>query len=520
MRLRPGEIVVDNYAGGGGASEGMEIGLDQHVDIAINHDPVAIEMHKMNHPETKHYCESVWDVDPVEACEGRPVGLAWFSPDCRHFSKAKGGTPVKQSIRGLAWVAVRWAALVPVRVMMLENVEEFKTWGPLIEVEPGVFKPDPDRKGEYFNGFVEALTTGMPVNSPVWKDVYMSLFQNCFDIDQKLKIYKSIKHGLGNKLQYDTLHACDYGTPTTRKRLFLIARNDGEAIEWPEKTHGDSKEQMPFKTAADIIDWGKPTRSIFNRSRPLAEKTMKRIAKGLEKFVFNAENPFIIPAEKVAPFITEHANASSQRNMPADEPLRTICAKVKGGHFAVVEPQLELVASAFIDRQFGKSRGNSVTDPLGTVTSGGGGKSALVTSHMIKFRGDNCGHATDEPVHTISAGGNHIGEVRAFLVGYYGAENTYSVDEPLRTVTTKERFGIVTIHGTEYQIVDIGMRMLEPSELFAAQGFRGSYKTSHDSNGKKLTKAQQVAKCGNAVCPPVAQALVEANFPKLQQMAA
>ena len=485
MRLKPGEISVDNFAGGGGASTGAGDGLDQPVDIAINHDPVAIDMHKVNHPDTKHYCESVWDVDPVEACEGRPVGLAWFSPDCRHFSKAKGGTPVKQSIRGLAWVAIRWAALVPVRILMLENVEEFKTWGPIIETSPGKFKPCPDRKGETFLGFIQALTTGVPVGSPVWKDIYQSLFMNVFDIKQKLKIYKKIKQGLGHEVDHKTLHACDYGTPTTRKRLFLVARNDGEEVNWPEITHGEQEELLPFKTAADIIDWSKPTRSIFGRNRPLAEKTLNRIAKGLEKYVFNAENPFIVPAEKVVPFITEHANGSSQRNMPANEPLRTICAKVKGGHFAVVKPELR-----------------------------------LVTSHMIKFRGDNVGHATDEPVHTISAGGNHIGEVRAFLVGYYGAENTYSCNKPLSTVTTKDRFGIVTIHGNKYEIIDIGMRMLEPSELFAAQGFPVDYIIGHNSEGKKLTKASQVARCGNAVCPPVAQALVEANFPILQQEAA
>ena len=301
----------------------------------------------MNHPETKHYCESVWDVDPVKACNNRPVGLAWFSPDCKHFSKAKGGTPVNKNIRGLAWVAVRWAALVPVRMIMLENVEEFLTWGPVVDG-----KPCKKRKGETFRAFVSALTTGLSLNHPAIADVKNALGDN-FDLSV-------IAKGLVYNVEWKVLKACDYGTPTIRKRLFLVARNDNQPIEWPKATHG--KGLLPFKTAADIIDWSVPVRSIFNRKRPLAEKTMTRIAKGLEKFVINSSEPFIVPAsvlEKCAlPFITEHANGSSQRNMSADEPLRTICAQVKGGHFALVTP--------IIDRQFGKSECNSVEKPLGT----------------------------------------------------------------------------------------------------------------------------------------------------------
>lgn len=463
--LKEDEIAVDNFAGGGGASTGMELGLNRHIDIAINHDSEAIDMHKANHPETKHYCESVWDVDPIEACEGRPVGLAWFSPDCKHFSKAKGNRPVDKNIRGLAWVAVRWAMSVPVRIFMLENVEEFMTWGPVVETPDGKFKPCPDRKGETFDAFIQALTTGLSPKSPSWLEMCRALDIE-HDIKAKLKLFK----GLGYDVDYKVLHACDYGAPTTRKRFFMVARNDGNEIRFPEKTHGPKGSGLEhYKTAADIIDWSVPVKSIFNRKRPLVEKTMKRIARGLDKFVFNNENPFIVPGECVTPFITEHANGSSQRNMPADEPLRTICAQVKGGHFA------------------------------------------LVTSHMIKMRGTNTGHGTDEPVHTISAGGLHIGEVRAFLIQYYGTSTGHQCDKPLHTVTTKDRFGLVTIKGDQYQIVDIGMRMLEPHELFAAQGFPSDYKISHDTNGKKLSKKSQVARCGNAVCPPVAQALVEAN---------
>lgn len=458
--LLPGELVVDNFAGGGGASTGMELGLNRHVDIAINHDQDAIDMHKMNHPETKHYCESVWDVDPIEACNNRPVGLAWFSPDCKHFSKAKGSTPVNKNIRGLAWVAVRWAALVPVRMIMLENVEEFLTWGPVVDG-----KPCKQRKGETFKAFVAALSTGLSLDHPAIEDVKNALGAD-FDLS-------AIEKGLGYTVEWKVLKACDYGTPTIRKRLFLVARNDGQAIDWPSATHGEGLQ--PYKTAADIIDWNVPVRSIFNRKRPLAEKTMARIAKGLQKFVIDSSKPFIVPGECSTPFITEHANGSSQRNMAADEPLRTICAQVKGGHFA------------------------------------------LVTSHMVKMRGTNIGHGTDEPVHTISAGGFHIGEVRAFLVEYYGTGNAHRLDKPLHTVTTKDRFGLITIKGEDYQIVDIGMRMLEPHELFAAQGFPSDYLISHDSNGTKLSKAKQVARCGNAVCPPVAQALVIANIGNNEQ---
>lgn len=453
--LLPGEIVVDNFAGGGGASTGMELGLNRHVDIAINHDQDAIDMHKMNHPETKHYCESVWDVDPIEACNGRPVGLAWFSPDCKHFSKAKGATPVNKNIRGLAWVAVRWAALVPVRIIMLENVEEFLTWGPVVDG-----KPCKKRKGETFKAFVSALTTGLSLDHPAIEDVKNALGED-FDLS-------AIEQGLGYKVDWRVLSACDYGAPTIRKRLFLVARKDETSIQWPEPTHGEGK--LPYRTAADIIDWNIPVKSIFNRKRPLAENTMKRIAKGLEKFVINSSDPFTVPEECQIPFITEHANASNQRNMPADEPLRTICAQVKGGHFAVV--------------------------------------SAHIAKHYTGVDGSDI----QEPVHTISAGGFHIGEVRAFLVEYYGTGNAHSVDKPLHTVTTKDRFGLVTIKGEQYQIVDIGMRMLEPHELFAAQGFPEDYKISHDSEGKKISKTKQVARCGNAVCPPVAQALVEANI--------
>ncbi|MGU5650177.1 DNA cytosine methyltransferase [Aeromonas hydrophila] len=548
------EIVVDNFAGGGGASTGIEIALGRSPEIAINHDPDAISMHTVNHPTTEHYCESVWDIVPRNVVAGRPVGLVWLSPDCKHFSKAKGSTPVSKKIRGLAWVTLRWAATVRPRVIMLENVEEFQTWGPLLIDSEGNARPDPAKKGRTFNSFINALRRQ------------------------------------GYKVEWRELRACDYGTPTIRKRLFLIARRDGAPIVWPKPTHGDpasaevkAGKLQPWRTAADIIDWSIPCPSIFltqeeakaqglNVKRPLAEATMRRIAKGVERFVINAAEPFIVNTRNgeregqqprirgadqplwtvtaqgsqgaicvptLAPFITEHANASHQRNMPADKPLRTICAEVKGGHFALVAP--------VIARQFGNSVGQSVEDPLGTVmakadksqlvlaslakhyTGVVGAEltkplptvttvdhNALVTSHLVKLRG-TCQHgqAVTEPMPTVTAGGLHIGEVRAFLLKYYGTDSTIPCSEPLHTVTTRDRFGLVTVRGEDYQIVDIGMRMLEPHELFAAQGFPADYVIDHDSTGKKFTKTAQVARCGNAVCPPLAAALVRANLPEM-----
>lgn len=538
------EIVVDNFAGGGGASTGIEMALGRSPEIAINHDPDAISMHTVNHPDTEHYCESVWDIVPRDVVAGRPVGLVWLSPDCKHFSKAKGSTPVSKKIRGLAWVTLRWAATVRPRVIMLENVEEFQTWGPLLIDSEGNARPDPAKKGRTFNSFINALRRQ------------------------------------GYKVEWRELRACDYGTPTIRKRLFLIARRDCAPIVWPKPTHGDpasaevkAGKLLPWPTAADIIDWSIPCPSIFERKRPLAENTLRRIAKGLERFVINAAEPFIVkcnhtstrtvydcfrgqginePLQTITqspgfavvqptlvPFITEFANASHQRNMPADEPLRTICAQVKGGHFALVAP--------VIARQFGNSVGQSVEDPLGTVmakadksqlvtaflakhyTGVVGAEltqplptvttvdhNALVTSHLVKLRG-TCQHGqpVTEPMPTVTAGGLHIGEVRAFLLKYYGTNIGHPADEPLQTVTTKHRFGLVTVRGEDYQIVDIGMRMLEPHELFAAQGFPADYVIDHDATGKKFTKTAQVARCGNAVCPPLAAALVRANLPEM-----
>ncbi|MCQ5304560.1 Modification methylase BspRI [Bacillus licheniformis] len=435
------EIIVDNFAGGCGASTGIEMATGLSVDIAINHDPAAIAMHKVNHPDTEHYCESVWEVDPREATKGRSVALCWFSPDCSHFSKAKGGKPVEKKIRGLAWVAVRWAATVRPRVIILENVEEFQTWGPL--TKEGL--PDPEKQGSTFRSFIRALQRQ------------------------------------GYKVEWKELRACDYGAPTIRKRLFLIARRDGRPIVWPKPTHGDPKSSAvkkgilkPWRAAADIIDWSLETRSIFNREKPLCENTMRRIFRGIQRFVIDSSNPFIIKVNH---------SGDNFRGQKIDKPLQTVTAK---NGWEIVYPMLALE------------------------------KSMIATSHLIKLRG-TCrdGQAVSSPMPTITAGGLHVGEVRAFLTKYYGSDTGQSLETPLHTVTTKDRFGLVTIKGENYRIADIGMRMLEPHELFAAQGFPADYVIDRDINGKKYSKAKQVERCGNAVPPPFAEHLVRVNLPEL-----
>lgn len=392
-----GELIIDNFAGGGGASTGIEAAFGRPVDVAINHDPEALAMHAANHPHTAHYCESVWDVDPIEVTRNQPVGLVWLSPDCKHFSKAKGGKPVEKKIRGLAWVALRWAATVRPRAIMLENVEEFITWGP-----PGQdSRPCPARKGKTFTAFVNALKRQ------------------------------------GYAVDWRELRACDFGAPTIRKRLFLISRRDGLPIRWPEATHGNPTSEavrrgklLPWRTAAECIDWELLCPSIFERTRPLADATCRRIAKGIMRYVVGAAEPFI----------------------------------VKPNHTA---------------------------------------------SYYDCFRGQGI----NEPLRTISAGGTHFAEVRAFLVKYYGTDQAPNLREPLHTITTKDRFGLVTVHGEDYAIADIGMRMLSPRELYRCQGFPDNYIIGDNPDqGLSLTKTAQVRMVGNSVCPPLSRALVEANF--------
>lgn len=428
------EIIVDNFAGGGGASTGIELATGLSVDIAINHDPAAIAMHKANHPDTEHYCESVWDVDPVEACKGRKVGLAWFSPDCKHFSKAKGGKPKDKNIRGLAWIAVEWAIAVKPRVIMLENVEEFQTWCPLDENG----YPIKEKEGDIFRSFVKSL------------------------------------EALGYEVQFKELKACDYGAPTTRKRFFMVARCDGKQIHWPEPTHGDSKslavqvgKLKPWRTAGEIIDWSIGTPSIFNRKKPLADNTMRRIARGIQRFVINNPTPFIVR-------IGQTGFGGDRLQYELEKPLTTITTKAE---HCLVTPFL---ATYYTETTENGVRGQTLSEPIATIPTA-----------------------------------NRFGLVNAFLTKYYGSDVGQNVNEPLHTITTRDRFGLVTLKGKDYQIVDIGMRMLQPHELFAAQGFPSNYIIDRDFTGKVYPKTKQVARCGNAVPPPFADALVRANLPEM-----
>lgn len=624
-----GELMVDNFAGGGGASTGIEIATGYSVDIAINHDPEAIRMHKANHPNTKHYCESVWDVDPIKACGGNPVGLAWFSPDCKHFSKAKGGKPKDKNIRGLAWVALRWAGTVRPRVIMLENVEEFKTWGPLNRSH----RPIKTKQGDTFRKFINQL------------------------------------ENLGYQVDFRELVAADYGAPTLRKRFFMVARCDGKPIIWPEPTHGPADSEsvkvgllQPYLGAYTQLDFSLPCPSIFDTSkeikekfgirsvRPLAPKTMERIARGLKKFVIDNSEPFIVQVNHsgaksdycnsmndplrvvtskhgfgiVEPYMVQigQTGFTQDRSKDAREPLTTIVSK---NEHCLIEPRLQpiderLKSIGFDDneenRQMirlldiangadpelekeiqeqictphisvnrenhfgsgmeepihtvtsanqhmlmtptliqyhsetaqGEVRGQTIKDPIMTVDGSnryglvtsflhkyydgnykGAGESvenplptvtaidhnSLCTAHIVQMNKTPCGSDMKEPLNTITSGGGHFGEVRAFLIKYYGDATGQDIQRPLDTVTTKDRFGLVTIEGVDYQIVDIGLRMLEPKELYGCQGFPKDYIIDRDYTGKQYPRSEQVRRCGNAVCPPIPAALVRANLPEL-----
>lgn len=475
-----GELIVDNFAGGGGASTGIEMATGYSIDIAINHDPEAIRMHKANHPSTKHYCESVWDVDPIQACKGHPVGLAWFSPDCKHFSKAKGGKPKDKAIRGLAWVALRWAGLVRPRVIILENVEEFKTWGPLNRSH----RPIKNKQGVTFKKFV-----------------------------------KQFKE-LGYDVEFNELVAADYGAPTKRKRFFMIARCDGKPIKWPKHTHGPLNSEevkaglvKPYVGAYTKLDFSIPCPSIFDTSaeikekygiravRPLADKTMQRIARGIKKFVIDNQEPFIVPIGY------GERQGQAPRIHDIREPLPTIVSS--GKHYLCAPALIQYHSETSKD----DVRGQMIKEPLMTVD--GSNRYGLVTSFLSKFYKSGTGQDIREPLHTITTSAGHFGEVRAFLIKYYGEGTGQDIKEPLDTITSKDRFGLVTIEGVEYQIVDIGLRMLEPKELYGCQGFPDDYIIDHDFEGKTYSRTEQVKRCGNAVPPPFAQAIVKANLPEL-----
>ena len=617
------EIIVDNFAGGGGASTGIELAIGRSVDIAINHDPNAVAMHTTNHPDTLHYCESVFDVNPRVATAGRPVGLAWFSPDCRHFSKAKGSKPVEKEIRGLAWIVIRWALAVRPRVMMLENVEEFKTWGPLIVSADGGQRPDPARAGETFEAFCGMLSGGIPAWHPALVEC-CEFLGIAADGDQAQQLVA----GLGYAVDYRELRACDFGAPTIRRRFFMVMRCDGVPVTWPQPTHGDPKtpavqggKLAPWRTAAECIDWSIPAQSIFDRKKPLAENTLKRIARGIQRFVIDSASPFIVKcnhtttkgkydcfrgqplAEPLQTIIKTHGYAiavphltkfrTGTTGQPVTEPVPTVTAGTSArpggnGHaLGIVEAEL----APLIARQFGASIGHRADEPSATITAGGGGKSQLVSTTLIQMGyGERPGQeprvpGLHKPLGTVVAGGGKFGLVAANLVKHFGGNYQgagVALGEPAHTVTTTDHHGLVTSHlvmlrgtcrdgrvvdapapgltagglhvgnvetslategydelraeqalafmreycgadsdglvtvdGVVYRIVDIGMRMLQPAELYRAQGFPEWYIIDQDYKGTRYAKDKQVARCGNAVPPPFAEALVRANLPEL-----
>ena len=522
------ELFIDNFAGGGGASTGIEIAIGRSVDIAINHDPEAIRMHRANHPSTKHYAEDVFDVDPREACTGRPVALAWFSPDCTHFSRAKGGKPVKKKIRGLAWVTLRWAYYVRPRVIMLENVPEIQTWGPLDENG----KPIKSRAGETFDGFIKALSTGIPKEHPAFAEMCETL-----SISPDSEMALSLSRGMKYDIDYKCLISCNYGAPTTRRRFYMIARSDGKPIVWAKPTHGPKNseavkrgELLPYRTAAECIDWTNLGTSIFERKKPLAEKTLQRIARGIQKYVIDNPEPFIInykfdnqpePIGKplstitavgshyiVAPSLIQYHDEQGKneaRGQRLDEPIKTLDTSNR----------YALSVASLIKHYGGgyAGHGNDVREPLSTITAKD--HNALVAAHIVTLRNHMDGQRADEPLSTISCSGAHHAEVAAFLIKYYNGGVPKSVDNPLDTVTTLERFALITVNGVDYIITDIKMRMLEPRELYDCQGFPHDYIIDMmREDGKSYPRSEKVAKAGNAVTPPVAAALVRANLPE------
>lgn len=571
------EIIVDNFAGGGGASTGIELATGRRVAIAINHDPDAIRMHRTNHPYTEHLQASVWDVDPVTECRGSPVGLAWFSPDCKHFSKAKGAALVDRKIRGLAWITLRWAAKVRPRVIILENVEEFQTWGP---VRKG--KPVKKLAGTTFRRFISQL------------------------------------EALGYTVEFRELVAADYGAPTSRKRFYLIARCDGKSIVWPKPTHSKTgADGLPkWRSAAEVIDWSLPCPSVFATKaeimeryslkavRPLAKNTMRRIIRGVDKFTIRSGKPFIVQQkfqnaaqniEKplttvtavgahelckpllapvtvtntsnsvgatvgepmntvrtgggggqmlVTPFLAECNHSGGGHIAPVGDAYKTITAKHTGG---IVCPSLiqyhteqaEHVRASGLgapintvdaSNRYGLTCANlveyytggrplDITDAMHTVTSHD--REAVVAAHVVKFKGDNLGHGMSEPMQTVTTSAGEFAECVTHLVKMRGGDNMGRwpeiralLNEFCGYALAEDEVLLLEISGALYYIADIGLRMLSPRELYNAMGFPPDYIIDRDYEGNEYKKSAQVARCGNAVCPPVATALVRANLPE------
>ena len=606
------EIVVDFFCGGGGAGTGLEMGLGRAVTVAKNHSAAAISMHTVNHPHAKHFTTDVFEGDPDTECGGRAVGWFHMSPDCTHHSQAAGGQPRKREIRNLSWIGLKWAGMKRPRVISLENVKQILQWGPLVA------------KRCKSTGRVVKLGGGVAEPGEVVPVSEQFLVPNQKRRGQTWAVFVTELQRLGYVVEWRVIKACDFGAPTSRERLFMIARNDGQPIVWPEPTHAKNpvKGQQKWRTAAECIDWTIPSKSIFGRKKDLAPATLRRVAKGMRKFVLDAANPFIVPI----------ANWSGESVQSADEPLRTVTSYPKGGAFSVVSPvfvgvggpmysgkpvavdqpigtlmtqnhralaaaalvQLGngdkpgsaprsadlgqplgtimasggkyAVATAFMAQMnggFNTTAAKSIEDPMTTVTNTGS-QQQLVTANLVHLRGNCDARDLNEPLHTISAGGTHHGlmtafldrqfgasigqglndpaptitaggggksslvelqlspeveagalRVAAFLISYYGTENVSAANEPAPTITTRDRLALVTvtIKGTPYVIVDICLRMLQPAELYKAQGFPADYIITHGVDGRPFTKTQQVHMCGNSVSPPPMAALARANDP-------
>lgn len=541
------EIVVDFFCGGGGAGTGLEMGLGRPVTVAKNHSPAAISMHTANHPAAHHFTTDVFEGDPDEECQGRAVGWFHMSPDCTHHSQAAGGQPRKREIRNLSWIGLKWAGKKKPRVISLENVKQILQWGPLIAK-----RDKATRRVMKLDGTVAAVGERVPVQQqflvpdPKRRGITWRRFVHLLE-------------GMGYQVEWQIIKACDFGAPTSRERLFMIARCDGQPIVWPEPTHAKNpgKGQQKWRTAADCIDWSVPSKSIFGRKKDLAAATLRRVAKGMKKFVLDNPQPFIVPI----------ANWSGELAQSADEPLRTVTAWPRGGTFAMASPVMitaahgqgrpegvqrwgdgckestmplgtvtasggHALATAFMAQAnggFNTTHAKGMGDPMTTVTNTGS-QQQLVSASLATLRRNCVGRAVDEPVPTMTAGAEHHAlveyklspehkegalRVAAFLISYYGTENISACDSPAPTITTKDRLGLVTIFvkGTPYVIVDICLRMLQPHELYRAQGFPASYIIDKGADGKPFTKTEQVHMCGNSVSPPPMAALARANDP-------
>lgn len=463
-------IFVCGFAGFGGACEGVRRATGKSPDYALNHWDLAMAAHAENHPETVHLTADIWDANPTDLAAGREVWGAWFSPDCRHFSRAKGGAPVSARIRALPWVLYRWARTVRPKVIFLENVAELLSWGRLDD-------------------------QGQPIEK--WRG-------------HTFKTLIGKVRALGYRVEWRKLRACDYGAPTSRERLFVVARCDGLPIVWPKPTHGPGL--LPYRTAAECIDWSIPCPSIFDRKKPLVEATLRRIARGVRKFVLDAAEPFVVPV----------SHAGDDRVHSLHEPLRTVTASSRSP-FALVSPSLVHLSNG--EREGQAPRIYDIREPLSTVVAGGI-KHGLVTAFLAKHYGghETPGQQLTLPMSTVTTQDHHHlvevrtsgpdrrEQVRAFLTQFNGQSIGQSMQLPLNTVVTKDRFGLVVVRGEAYEIRDIGMRMLVPRELARANGLRDDYKLDVTFNGKTISRTAQVKLIGNMVVPELAEALVRANF--------